>query len=515
MRSARFVTALLGFSVGVALAVHPAPAHPEASIRTSVDPAQAVRVERLETGLTLPVGNPEDVGRWSLPMNVGVTGIHAVLLHTGEVLLWDEPHGRPGSKAKLFDPATGRVTDVTVPYRRDAFCSGTSVMPDGRLLVAGGVVPGTTAAPRAVDVFDPVSRTWAPTAQMAAARYYPSLVAMPDGTTLVLSGNHTVFGEDTVDTLESYSPAEGTWTTLADSASIASDMYPRTLVLPDGRVVRAGPEARTTVFDPATNTWSNAATMRFGNRYEGVAILLPGLTRVLTSGGSREVGPGPRVRPMASAEVIDFAKPNPSWERTGSMHRARLYHELVLLADGTVLAVGGAMIGLLYAGAVQEAELYDPATGRWTLMARQVAPRPYHSTALLLPDGRVLSAGSDFGPLANTVELYSPPYLFRGPRPRITSAPDSIGYGRSFRIRTPSPEAIARVALIRPGAVTHSVDFDQRFVDLGFGPGTEGLTARAPGSANLAPPGWYMLVVVDRRGVPSVATFVQLNGGPG
>jgi hypothetical protein len=455
--------------------------------------------------------DPALVGRWSLPVHVGVVGIHAALFHTGEVLLWEEPHGGLGSRAKLLDPRNGHLTDVSIPYPRDAFCSGTSILPDGRLLVAGGLRPGTNDAPRATDLFDPITQRWSLTSPMAAPRYYPTLTALPDGTTLVLSGNHTVFGGETEDTVESYRPADGTWGTLPKSADVETAMYPRTLVLPDGRVLRAGPERLSRLFDPATNTWSDVAPMRFGNRFEGAAVLLPGLRRVMTSGGAVREDPAPWVVPTATAEELDLHAPSPSWRPAGSMHRARMYHELVLLADGTVLAVGGAARGLLYSEPVHEAELYDPATRTWRTMASQTAPRPYHSTALLLPDGRVLSAGSDFGPLADTVEIYSPPYLFRGPRPRIAQVPRAIGYGDRFSILTSRPSSISRVALIRPGAVTHSVNFDQRYVDLRFRRSGGRIHALAPGSANDAPPGWYMLVIVNRRGVPSAAEFVSVG----
>jgi hypothetical protein len=144
-------------------------------------------------------------------------------------------------------------------------------------------------------------------------------------------------------------------------------------------------------------------------------------------------------------------------------------------------------------------------------MAAQRVQRTYHSTAVLLPDGRVLSAGSDFGPGQETVEIYSPPYLFRGSRPSIASAPPSVPYGESFRIETPEASEISRVALIRPGSTTHAVDFDQRYVDLTFAETSGAVEAVAPSSPAAAPPGYYMLFILDEAGVPSVAEFVHLG----
>jgi hypothetical protein len=145
-------------------------------------------------------------------------------------------------------------------------------------------------------------------------------------------------------------------------------------------------------------------------------------------------------------------------------------------------------------------------------MAAQTAARTYHSTALLLPDGRVLSAGATSGlPEQTTVDIYSPPYLFKGPRPTISSVPGSAGYGQQLTISTPDASRISRVALIRPGAVTHSVNFDQRYVDLTFTRGSGTLTAAIPSSANTAPPGWYLVVIVDTQGIPSVGKFLRLS----
>ena len=148
------------------------------------------------------------------------------------------------------------------------------------------------------------------------------------------------------------------------------------------------------------------------------------------------------------------------------------------------------------------------------MMASQVARRGYHSTAMLLPDGRVLSAGSDdFAKPDNsqTVEIFSPPYLFNGPRPSITAAPASVKYGAALAITTPDAASITRVALIRPAAVTHANNFDQRYVDLSFTVGNGVINATAPPNSNYAPPGYYMLVVVNSSGVPSVMPFIRVT----
>jgi hypothetical protein len=136
----------------------------------------------------------------------------------------------------------------------------------------------------------------------------------------------------------------------------------------------------------------------------------------------------------------------------------------------------------------------------------------YHSTAVLLPDGRVLSAGEDHGPTQNqtSAEIYSPPYLFRGPRPTITSAPASVGYQTQFTVSSPEASDITRVAMMAPGSVTHAIDNGQRYVDLSFSHVGGDLVVTSPANGNQAPPGWYMLFVLNADGVPSVASWIQI-----
>ncbi len=194
---------------------------------------------------------------------------------------------------------------------------------------------------------------------------------------------------------------------------------------------------------------------------------------------------------------------------------ARAHHNLTLLPDGTVLATGGGGTtapGDL-AGAVYETELWSPVTESWTTMAPMQVPRLYHSTALLLPDGRVLVAGGTRPIKQLSAEIYSPPYLFRGPRPRTTSLPSVVQYGATFFVETPDASSIASVTLVRPGVVTHTVDMNQRYLSLTFQHAGSGLDVQAPASPNLAPPGYYMLFVVDTNGVPSIAPFVRLEAG--
>ena len=190
---------------------------------------------------------------------------------------------------------------------------------------------------------------------------------------------------------------------------------------------------------------------------------------------------------------------------------ARRQINAVLLPDGKVLVTGGSSgAGFNNASTpVFPAEMWDPVTEAWTTMASAQVPRLYHSAALLLPDGRVLTTGGNGYP---DTEVFSPPYLFKGARPTISTAPSSVAYGQSFFVGTPDAADVTSVTLIRLGSVTHAFNQNQRINRLSFTQTTGGLNVEEPANANLAPPGHYMLFIVNSYGVPSVASFVQVVG---
>ena len=464
------------------------------------------------------------LGSWTAPAGLCASdglctvGANATLLYTGNVLFWYYTTTSAGSPAVLLNPITLTGTDVTLPYSEDIFCSGTSVMPDGRVLVTGGNPLPDTCQPNIpcgtshANIFDPATSTWSQAAEMNYARWYPSNVQMPDGTTLVMAGPDA-WGS-LVPQMESYNETTNVWTALPSSANYpGGDTYPRLSVLTTGLVFKSENLQQTYTFNALKNSWSLLGNTNFGNRYFGGSVMLPGLKRILIAGGSSIAANGTGAA-TNTAEVIDFTAKTPAWTYTGSLNYARMNENLVLLPNGSVLAVGGGAGYGKYSNPVEQAELYSPSTGKWTVMAAQTAQRTYHSTAVLLPDGRVISAGSDWGTLETTYEIYSPPYLFAGSRPTITSAPASVTYGSNFVIDTPDYASISSVALMRAGSTTHADNFDQRYVSLTFtNTGNNTVTATAPANANLAPPGYYLLVIVNRSGVPSVMPFVQVSKG--
>jgi hypothetical protein len=498
-------------SAGLVTAVGPGTATITASYSVSTSTFQGT------TTVTVSSTAPANVGQWAQPTQLGYAAINAAMLYTGDVLFFGYPNGRNGgpSPATLWNPATNSLTDVTLPFPIDIFCSGQSFLPDGRLLVAGGLndaMKPLDAGTLNTTIFDPSTSTWSQGPAMNYARWYPTTVPMPDGTILAASGVNATGTSNQV-VMESYNATTNIWTVLPASANISGnpDLYPLMTVLASGNVLYSAPRPTTQMFAPSTNSWSSVGNLNSGPRYHAGVALLPMSQKVLIVGGAdtdTDGGTGPK----ATTEIIDFSVPNPVWKNATSLNIARYDMNLIYLADGSLLAVGGNQYWH-YQDPVEQPELRNTATEQWTLMAAQIGPRGYHSTALLLPDGRVVSAGSDSGlPTQNDYEIFSPPYLFNGPRPSITSAPSSITYGQTFTITTPDAANIANVAIIRPGATTHANHMDdQRYVDLTWTAQAGQLTAMAPPSPNNAPPGYYMLVIVNSGGVPSIMPFVQLQ----
>jgi hypothetical protein len=243
-------------------------------------------------------------------------------------------------------------------------------------------------------------------------------------------------------------------------------------------------------------------------------MYLPG--KVLYSGGGVNINAsGPS---FATTSVIDLTAANPAWQQITPMHNNRVYHTLTMLPDGKVLAVGGSADTdqAVVTSGVLQTETWDPATQAWTVGASMAAARNYHSTALLMPDGRVLVAGGghSFGPSGGaqySAQYYSPAYLSGGPRPTITSASSSAVYGGTISVSTPDAAHISAVNLVSLGADTHQLDMNQHFVPLNFTASGGTLTVQGPSTAALAPPGYYMLFILNDQGVPSVASMVHLG----
>jgi hypothetical protein len=448
------------------------------------------------------------LGRWATPSQwAGGVAIHAHLLPTGHVMSWGIADANP----VVWNPQDGAFTSVARPV--DLFCSGHALLPDGRLLVSGGHASNDHGLLATV-FYDPATRGWTSGPRMRNGRWYPTTTTLANGDVLTVSGGDTLGQRNLIP--EVYQQATNSWRELS-SASLYLPYYPFLFVAPDARVFAAGPSQGTYFLTPAgTGSWAGGPRSHYGDRDYGSAVMYDAGKIVMMGGGG----------PTASTEVIDLnAGAGAAWRTVAPMSVPRRQLTATLLADGQVLVTGGTNAGGFNAAptsaAVLAAEVWNPATEQWRTLARMAHYRLYHSTALLLPDGRVLVAGSGqpaAGGLTDnrTAELFSPPYLFNpdgteATRPTIGNAPTTVGYGQSFRVATPEAASIGAVHLIRLGSVTHAFDMNQRMNRLAFTAGATTLAVVAPERAALAPPGHYMLFLIDRRGVPSVARIVRLG----
>lgn len=461
----------------------------------------------------VPAPDPSRFGQWSAPFDWPVVAIDMTLLPNGKILTWaleKDSSGRDvvnSTAARLYDPGTGDFTPVP-NFNTTLFCSGHSLLPDGRLLATGGQKNASAFGEPHTNIFDFRTNAWARTDDMNAGRWYPTNTTLANGEVLVVSGN--IDSTQGVNTLPQVWQTSGGWRSLSGAAGQILPLYPWMFLTPSGRVFNAGPEAATLFLNTSgSGSWTNGPSSRYGYRDYGTAAMYDDGKIVIIGGGE----------PTNTAEVIDLNSDPPSWRNVSPMAHARRQLNSTILPDGKVLVTGGTSAGGFNnaRGAVLAAEMWDPSTERFTTMAEASVPRLYHSTALLLPDGRVLSAGGGIPSAPEgdfdhyNAQIYSPPYLFQGDRPRITSAPSSIAYGDRLTIKTPDKNNIAGVTMIRLGSVTHAIDMEQRITRLTFSNVKAGLRVFAPSNRNLCPPGHYMLFILNRQGVPSIAKIIRIN----
>jgi hypothetical protein len=450
---------------------------------------------------------PATSGQWASPTSWPLVAQSAALLRTGEVIVWDAWETGGTASVRIWDPQTNAFTPVPNTWSQ-IFCAAQVTLPDGRLLVVGGHNGGEVGI-KDTNIFDPITRQWTKVANMSYARWYPGVVELPNGTVASISGN--IVHGSWADVPEVYSAATNAWTkyTTASTSFAHNDGYPMPYLLPNGKVLILDPEGGNVGLMDTAGTGSitrpPASPIKFGSS------VMYRAGKVLVSGGGADWN-----QPTGgTSAVLDMTAPTPAWRSVAPMAYPRYQHSLVMLPDGKVLAIGGAATvdqATPSAGPLVP-EIWDPATETWTAVAPMAQPRMYHSTALLLPDGRVLAAGGGRWSTAvdySSAEIYSPPYLFNGARPAITSAPTTIAYGNAATVQTPDAASIASAVLVGMPAPTHTLDAGQRYVPLAFTLGAGSLTLAVPTDHNVLPPGFYMLFISNGAGVPSVSRIVQL-----
>ena len=497
--------------------------------------------------------NPYIYGQWELSFSSPYLMVHTSLLPNGKVLYWS-PSSNPITYSRLWscvlnnglcDPDVNGNNDQDIFYTTtDLFCSGHSLLPDGRLFVAGGsnFLSGELGT-ATTTIFDAnpqpsPSPVASPGPTMMNPRWYPSVVTLGTGETAILSGAKCAFGQQApcenydYNTIPEVLNAAGTSLRTLTGADRFVPLYPQLHVASDGRVFHAGPVSPSRWLDTAgTGAWGTtekpyyyASQPQMITYRESGSSVMYDVDKVMIAGGGDP--------PTNTCEKINLTNESGNWEETGSMQYARRHLNLTILADGKVLATGGTQGSgfddSCIRNAILAAELWDPWTGNgtWTTLASMAYRRQYHSVAFLLPDGRVMVGGNTgSAPTAPNCqannasfqqEIFTPPYLFNSDgtlatRPLITYAPETVTYGNQFIVTSPSSFNIQKVTMVRLSSVTHSVNMNQRINHLTFSRVGFNLRVNAPANGNVCPPGHYMLFIINSSGVPSVAKIIKIE----
>lgn len=460
-----------------------------------------------------PAPEPAVEGAWSSVMQWPMVAVHAHLLPTGEVLVWNRGMDRhTESEARIWDWKTGQFTAHLAIDGTNIFCTGHAFLGDGRLLVAGGHITDQVGT-RDLNLFDPFTQTWTRGPLMNAGRWYPTVTTLPSGEALVVGGEINL--RKGHNHLPQAYTLGGQWRNLTRAARFVPN-YSFMHVGPDGRVFNSGPLALTRYLDTSgTGRWTTVGKQVYPGRYRRQAVNRRDGSSVLYAEGKVLVTGGDDP-PTNTAEVIDLTHPTPQWRAVAPMTVARRLQNMTLLPDGKVFVSGGSSGrgSNNEQAAVLHSEIWDPQTEQFSPMASMAVPRVYHSTALLLPDGSVLSAGGGEGRKGINrlnAEIYYPPYLFRGERPTIAAAPEEVRYGETFFVHSEDAPQIGEVTWVRLSSVTHGFNMNQRLNRLQFQTDPGGLVVTAPANPNACPPGHYLLFILNNQGVPSEARIVRIS----
>lgn len=447
--------------------------------------------------------------------------IHAVLLPDGRVMSYGTDGQGNQTGQFIYDvwnptQGTAAASHLTLPNTTgtDVFCSGQILLPaSGAVLLTGGdkTVNGTrNYSVNDVNLFDwRTSSLYSAQQPMAFLRWYPSVLTLASGETLVVGGRADP--NTPVATPEVYTDGIGwrslTGATSDDAYGTRNWSYPRAWQAPNGKVFVATKWGGTYYLDANGNGSLQKTALNLSESHEYLPSVMFAPGKILS------------LRKLNQAVVIDLngSKPTSSW--TWGVGQDRYHASATVLADGKVLVHGGSMVDNKAVGVAYAGRIWDPATGMWTSTPSASKMRLYHSISLLLPDGRVLTAGGGApGPVTNlNAEVYTPPYLYKqdwsatlATRPVITSAPATAAWGASIPVSLDAA-GVSKVTLVKTGSATHTLDFDQRFLQLSHTASGKNLNVTMPANAQIAPPGYYMLFVFNSAGVPSVAKIIKLG----
>ncbi|MGE3290414.1 MAG: galactose oxidase-like domain-containing protein [Geminicoccaceae bacterium] len=474
------------------------------------------------------------IGGWSALADWPLIPIHTMLLPNGTVMTYgSNGDGQQTGRFiyDVWDPRQGLGGGhLTLPNttQTDLFCSAQIILPsDNKVFLAGGDVwNGTSTTGGSNDdtlIFDPATNTLIPSADMARARWYATLTTLPNGEIYIQGGRQRASqgGAQGVDLAEVRTKSGALRPLNGMSTAALNWWYPRNWVAPNGQIFGFAYRKMYTV-DP---TGVGSITMRGALPKDGpegvtssAVMYAPG--KILRTGGGAFAAVGTQAG-RSAAVLIDINGAKPKVTRAAPLPVPLQWHNATVVPDGRVVVTGGSALADQLVGVNDRAYIWSPTTGEWTQGARTSSgkARLYHSMAILLPDASILVGGGGAGgnmPQNNTnAEIYYPPYLYDGsgqfaPRPRITGGATALKYKGTQNIKVDNGAAIARVTLIKTGSVTHSFNMEQRFLELPFTVSGNVLKVKSPANANLAPPGRYMLFVLNAQGVPSVARLVSI-----
>lgn len=470
-------------------------------------------------------------GQWSAVIPwVPHIPVSAAVLPDGRLLTFSSnertsfPDGPQFTYAATWNPTTGAFAEINNP-RHDMFCGGLALLEDGRLLVNGGNgMFGTTSFS---SLFDWRTNEWSPAQAMPEGRWYNTSVALPNGEVLTAGGNGGGNGAGTIDQwrdLSGWRRMSGiNWASIVKAPvpnSNEPNWHPFLLVAPDGRVAHFGPHHDLNWLSPVgTGSITPAGSSLPGTHYpKQAAWAMYDIGKVLVAGGLQAID---NTSVVKDSYTVDLTTNTPVVASTAAMTHARAFSNSVILPNGEVMVVGGTNVGAFGsdAGTIYTPEIWNPVTRQWRTVADAAVPRNYHSLALLLPDGRVWSAGGGLYADSNIdhqdAQIYTPAPLFNAngsaaTRPQITAAPDRIGPGSVFNVNATA--GVQYFSFIRMSSLTHSVSTDLRhfrFPHTVTPAGQYVLTA--PASANVITPGYWMLFAVNASGAWSPSRIVQVT----
>ncbi|MEV4995304.1 galactose oxidase-like domain-containing protein [Streptomyces niveus] len=375
--------------------------------------------------------------------------------------------------------------------------------------------------------FDPVAEKYIKVDPMNEARWYPTLTTLEDGKVLALSGldeiGQIVPGKD-----EIYDPETKEWEYTGIIRKFPT--YPAIFLMDNGKLFYSGSNAgygpadvgrKPGIWDLDTNKFENIPGLSDADTMETSAtVMLPPAQdqRFMVIGGG---GVGESEKSSEKSRLVDLKDDKPEFKDGAALDKGTRYPSASLMPDDSVLVTGGAEDYRGRSGSnILEARMYDPKAREYKRVADPQVGRNYHSGSLLLPDGRVMIFGSDslYADKANTkpgvfeqrIEIYTPPYLFRDSKPALSDGPKRIEHGGSGVFKTKDAASLKSARLLRPSAVTHVTDVEQRSIALDMEKTADGIEVTVPENTALVPSGWYMMFVTDDKGTPSEGVWVEV-----